>query len=326
MKKSLFAILALAAASLCACGGGGGGSSPSPVPIAQPTVAPAAQNRVVLSWAGAEHSRASTSTHSTARGVLDSVSVTEGVAVGATETSCGATCDTIGDNGRSSPTNSAQIIVQEVNAQGSPVPVPSPSVSVPSIATAGSTTTGTNQQAIIPIQSGVQPGNGTITVTVAGSPQTIPLQVLPNLAIAAEIPVPGADPSVRRYADASIGYRFDANGVPQPVTDTSTADVYAVLAANGNPSALVMPYGYANLSTSGTGISEATAAPAGFVSAGTTIPFGQFADTVNTPTWYLAFKTASGHFVYLALTNSRGDGDAPNYPLGVAFYGSYKFF
>jgi hypothetical protein len=98
------------------------------------------------------------------------------------------------------------------------------------------------------------------------------------------------------------------------------------LAAGSQPTSLVLPFGYMNITTSGIGISEVTAAPVSFTSQGTSIPYGTFADNVNTPTSFLVFKTGLGRFVYLALTISSGIGDAPDYSLGAAFYGSYKLF
>ena len=310
MKTQILTLALLTAFAGC----GGGGSSPNPSNAPVPTSSPSQSPGLGLSWQGAEHSMLGLKAQSLR--TLGLV-LSEPIAIGTTENYCGPSCSTLGSNGQADATNTATLMIQETNATGTLIPIiSSPTVSVTSgVVVIGATTT-TSTQTTVPLKATTTPANGTITVVADGLTSNLSIQVLPNLAMeAASIS--------KQYADAVVGYQFDAAGVAIPVTNTATADIYLTV---GSPSAVHVPYGFQNLTTSGTGISTVSGQPIGFLSQNTVIPYSQINDLQNTPTTFFVFKTALGKFVYYSLTRSVGQGIAPNFSGAIALYGSFKVF
>jgi hypothetical protein len=216
-------------------------------------------------------------------------------------------------------TNTATLVVEEINASGSPIPAPSPVVAAPSaIATASAA--GTSATAVnfaITAASSNSIGAGTTTVqTSDGLSASIGTQVLPNLGLS----------TTTIYKDATLAVAFDASGHPQPMTDTTKADLYMTPAASGKPAALNAPYGLQDLTNSGLGIADYTVAPVSFTPSGTSIAASGFIAGATGTTTLIEAKTAGGKIVLLVVTVVSSSGDQTSCDVGATVFGSWKVF
>jgi hypothetical protein len=325
--RSYIALAALfAAAGLAACGGGGSTSAPvaSPAtstPSPAPSNSPAGTKRLVLTWVGASHARGAASD---LRHIRDTLNTQGPIAIGVdpstTPVNPAGTILVEAQPGGS--TNTATLVVQELNASGTPIPAPSPVVAAPSaIATASpAATTATATDFAITAASSSSIGAGTTTVqTSDGLSASIGTQVLPNLGLS----------TGTVYKDATLAIAFDANGQPQPVTNTAQADLYMTPAGSGKPAALNAPYGFEDLTNSGLGIADYSAAPVTFTSQGTAVVAPSFlppASGGDPTTSLIAARTAAGKTVLLSVTVSSCSGDPTLCDAGLTVFGSWKLF
>lgn len=314
MKAQFMAAL-VASAALAACGGGSSTVAPigSP-PTATPTVAPAARH-IVFSWSGAAHSRGGSSAH---RSVLDTITGTEPIEVGAPTSS--------DPNDAATRTGESQAVVraQEVDTAGSPVPSAAPSYVVTNTAIAS--TAAIPQPSGTPLAQVIAMAPGTTTTVVSfpdGTTGTVP--VASYQTIHPSCPAKQA-PSLPANAD---GYRYDSGTHSiVPAADPASADLFftgpncdGLFRDAATTTTLHMPAGYTTLPDS---------TPLGTVlSVGTFTPAGTTLDLANGQTFpaFLVVKTATaGVFIKWRVTSFGGaanggevDGDALASDVSMAF-------